>query len=148
MLRGLRRQRGQDMVEFVLILPILLAATFAVVDFGVVFFSFGTLTNAVREGARVGIIRPYADPPVSCNAACRDGKIRDAVLGLAVGLDHSQLDDIGSDLVITRTTDTVTVRVPKYTVQLPVQLPSGLLKAWAGGPISFDLVAVATMQME
>jgi hypothetical protein len=147
MLQRFRRQRGQDMVEFVLILPLLLAVTFAIIDFGVVFFTWGTLTNAVREGARVGIIRPYDKPPVNCDAACRDAKIRDGVRSLAVGLDQGQLGD--GNIQIVRTADTVTVRVPPDTGgSYTVQLPSGFLTAWAGIPQSFNLKAVATMQME
>ena len=45
------RSRGQTLVEFALILPVLLLLTLGVVDFSRIFVSYIALTNAVREGA-------------------------------------------------------------------------------------------------
>jgi hypothetical protein len=47
-------QTGQSIIEITLITPLLLAALYVPVDFGISFF-IGNLTQvAVREGARVG----------------------------------------------------------------------------------------------
>jgi len=48
-------ERGSTAIEFSLILPIMLALVFGIVDFGRLLFSYEVLTNAAREGARQGI---------------------------------------------------------------------------------------------
>jgi hypothetical protein len=51
-------KRGQSIVEITLITPLLLAALYVVVDFGILFFTSQYAQNAVREAARVGSILP------------------------------------------------------------------------------------------
>lgn len=48
---------GQSLVEFSLILPILLIMLFAIVDFGRAFYTWNTLSNAAREGARTAAVQ-------------------------------------------------------------------------------------------
>lgn len=50
-----KREKGQAIVEFALILPIALLIICAVIDFGWVFAHKLVLSTAVRDGARVGI---------------------------------------------------------------------------------------------
>lgn len=52
---------GQTLVEFSLILPIMLLMLFALVDFGRGFYTWLVLTNAAREGARVGAVQQPVD---------------------------------------------------------------------------------------
>jgi Flp pilus assembly protein TadG len=47
-----RHQKGQTVVEFALVLPLLALLLFGVVQFGVVFNNYIDLTDAVRAGAR------------------------------------------------------------------------------------------------
>ena len=54
--RGGRGEKGQSLVEFALILPIFLLLLFAIVDFGMGFYSWISITNAAREGARLGAV--------------------------------------------------------------------------------------------
>ena len=54
--RRARRLGGMAMVEFVLILPALLVILFGILEFGVLFFQWQTLSNAAREGAREAIV--------------------------------------------------------------------------------------------
>lgn len=49
-----RRGRGQSLVEFSLILPVLLILAFGMMEFGFAFSDKLTLGNATREGARIG----------------------------------------------------------------------------------------------
>ena len=49
-------QRGQALVEFALVLPLLLIVLFLVVDFGVGLTRWIAITNAAREGARLGAV--------------------------------------------------------------------------------------------
>ena len=51
-----RKQRGQAMVEFALLLPIFLAVLFLIIDFGVGINRWVIVTNATREGARIGAV--------------------------------------------------------------------------------------------
>jgi Flp pilus assembly protein TadG len=53
-----RRERGQSLVETAVVLPILLLLVVAIVDFGRAFDAYIILTNAAREGARFGAIKP------------------------------------------------------------------------------------------
>ena len=50
------RGRGQSLVEFALVLPIFLLLFFVVMDFGTAIFTYNSLTNAAREGARLAIV--------------------------------------------------------------------------------------------
>jgi hypothetical protein len=56
--RGRTRNRGQELVEFAITLPILLLIVFGVLDLGRLFHALITITNAAREGARYGTIFP------------------------------------------------------------------------------------------
>ncbi len=55
---GGKRQRGQSLVEFALILPIFLLIAFGVFDFGLAFDASIGISNAAREGARQGATQP------------------------------------------------------------------------------------------
>ena len=44
------------MVEMVFVLPLLLLLVFAIAEFGLMFNRWLTLSNAVREGARGGVV--------------------------------------------------------------------------------------------
>jgi len=49
-------QRGQALVEFAFVLPLLLFVLFATVDFGIGLTRWIAVTNAAREGARLGAV--------------------------------------------------------------------------------------------
>ncbi len=51
-----RSGRGQALVEFALVIPIFLFLLVALFDVGRAVFSYNTLTNAAREGARMAIV--------------------------------------------------------------------------------------------
>lgn len=52
-----RSSRGQSLVELALVTPILIILVFGIIDFGVGLYSWITLTNAAREGARLGSLQ-------------------------------------------------------------------------------------------
>ena len=57
MLRKFRKsEKGQAMVEFALLLPVLLLLLCAIIDFGWLYFNQLLLNNAAREGARYAAI--------------------------------------------------------------------------------------------
>lgn len=45
-------ENGQTMVEFAIVLPVLCLLLFGVIQFGIIFNNYITLTDAVRAGAR------------------------------------------------------------------------------------------------
>ncbi len=49
-------EKGQALVEFALLIPLFLILLFAIVDFGMGFYSWITVTNSAREGARLGAV--------------------------------------------------------------------------------------------
>ena len=53
-------ERGQAIVELALTLPLLLLVILGVFDFGLMFQRFEIVTNAAREGARVGVLPDFS----------------------------------------------------------------------------------------
>src|SRR3990172_2099306 len=74
-----RGERGQSLVEFALLLPVFLILLFAIVDFGMGFNAWITVTNSAREGARLGT--------VGSAAAAIQQRVRDT----AASLDQAKL---------------------------------------------------------
>lgn len=61
------------MTEFALVLPILALLLFGVIQFGLVFNNYLTLTDAVRAGARKAAVgRHLSDPPGAAETAVRN----------------------------------------------------------------------------
>ena len=54
--RMVKSEKGQSMVELALILPIIILILFGILEFGRIFYSYIVITNAAREGARVGAV--------------------------------------------------------------------------------------------
>ena len=51
---SLRQQDGGSLVEFAIIAPLLFVILFGIIEFGILIYDKAMLTNAAREGARVG----------------------------------------------------------------------------------------------
>ena len=54
-----RAEEGAELIEFVIVFPILMLILAGILDFGMMFRSFEVVTNASREGARVAILPGY-----------------------------------------------------------------------------------------
>jgi len=63
--RDLRDEQGQSMVELAIIMPVLCLILFGILQFGIVFNNYLTLTDAVRSGARVAAVSRNAGDPVA-----------------------------------------------------------------------------------
>lgn len=50
-------ERGASAVEFALLLPLLMIILFGIIEFGMALYRQAILTNASREGARLGIVQ-------------------------------------------------------------------------------------------
>lgn len=59
----IRSARGQTMVEFALVLPVLCLVIFGIIQCGILYNNYITLTDATRVGARkAAVSRQTADP--------------------------------------------------------------------------------------
>lgn len=85
MTRRMGAEAGQDLVEYALVLPLFLLLTVSVFEFAILFFQYGTISNAAREAARVGTMASTA----TCNDACVTSKVQTAARRLIAGLNES-----------------------------------------------------------
>jgi Flp pilus assembly protein TadG len=60
----LRQERGAELIEMALVLPLLLLIIMGIIDFGFMFREMNVVTNAAREGARAGILPDYGSADV------------------------------------------------------------------------------------
>ncbi len=54
-IKRLRCQKGVAAIEFAIVLPVLMIIVFGIIEFGLLFYDKQVITNASREGARIGI---------------------------------------------------------------------------------------------
>jgi Flp pilus assembly protein TadG len=98
----LRSQKGQSLTEFALALPILVLLLFAVIQFGITFNNYVTLTDATRAGARKAAVGRQLSNPQSA--------VIQAVRSSATDLNQSNLNitvtstwQPGADVSVTAT---------------------------------------------
>ncbi|HEY9855972.1 MAG TPA: TadE family protein [Stenomitos sp.] len=123
-----RNQKGQALVETALVLPVFLAMVLGIFGFGRLFNAQLVITNACREGARVGAL------------GRSDTKIHEAVEKYLAG---AALTDPAAQVVIQRTTDTDGTDVK---VDLSYPFKSGV--ALPGIPDPIYLKTSAVMRVE
>jgi Flp pilus assembly protein TadG len=125
------------MVEMVFVLPLLLFMMFAIAEFGIMFSRWLTLSNAVREGARVAVV--YRG--TACNVGAVQIAVRDAVTGYA---NAGGVPINNGDVTISGTpcgdADTTTTVQADYNHQLNIPFASTL------GAINLDYTS--TMRNE
>jgi len=117
----LRSQKGQSLTEFALALPILVLLLFAVIQFGITFNNYVTLTDATRAGARKAAVGRQLTTPQSA--------VIQAVRNSATDLVQSNLNvtvtstwQPGADVAVTAT-------YPYSIKLLGLPLKSGSLKS-------------------
>lgn len=79
-----RKDTGAAAVEFVLVLPILLALVFGIIYFGYIFAAQISLNSSARDAARAGVVRPRdatVDPQL-CSAIATAARSGAATIGL------------------------------------------------------------------
>lgn len=90
--KDIQEEKGQSLVEFALILPVLIILIFGMIEFGWLLNAKITLNSAVREGARVGAVINATDTE-------RETKVMEAVQkaaeasGLEILLSESSIED-------------------------------------------------------
>jgi Flp pilus assembly protein TadG len=98
----LKNERGQTMTEFAIVLPILALLLFGVIQFGIAFNDYITVTDAVRAGARKGAVgRHLQNPQAAVEQSVRNAAsdLRPADLQIAVNSTWAQ----GTDVTVTAT---------------------------------------------
>jgi Flp pilus assembly protein TadG len=71
----IHKNRGQSVIEFALVLPLLLLVLFGITEFGRAWMTVSVLTSAAREGCRLAVVTAPDVPAVTarvtdvCNSA-------------------------------------------------------------------------------
>jgi Flp pilus assembly protein TadG len=136
--RPRKGEDGQSLVEFALVLPIFLLVLFAIVDFGMAFHAWITVTNSAREGARIGSVHA---PSASIEQRVRD--TADTLNQDNLSVNVSNADDQGG-----QPGESVVVDVSySYSLMTPL---ADLLNLVSGGTIPdvLTLDTVAEMRLE
>jgi Flp pilus assembly protein TadG len=98
----IKNERGQTLTEFALVLPILALLLFSVIQFGIAFNNYITVTDAVRAGARKGAVgRRLPNPQAAVTTAVRNAAtdLKSSDLQITVNSTWAQ----GSDVTVTAT---------------------------------------------
>jgi len=109
-LKSLKNQKGQALVEFAIILPILLILVMGIFQFGMMLNTYLTIENASREGARAAIVG-------SSNA-----EIQNLIIAISPVLDPLRLTvDITPNEANRESGGTLTVKVTyNYKLTVPI----------------------------
>jgi len=117
----LRSQKGQAVTEFALALPILVLLLFAVIQFGITFNNYVTLTDATRAGARkAAVSRQQSSPSAVVTTAVRNSAANLTQSNLNVSVTSTWQP--GADV-------TVTATYPYQIKLLGIPLKKGNLKS-------------------
>jgi|SRR5581483_6429749 len=125
--RRISSEEGQTAVEFALVAPFVVALLLAVIQFGVAFHDYVTITDAARAGARKAIVARFNGGSTSdAVQAVRDSAAQLNQSKLGVDVSDPQWNTPGSVV-------TVTATYP-YTISIPLlgmTVSSGTLTAVA-----------------
>ena len=117
--RRWRSDRGSELIELAMVTPILMLMLAGIFDFGFLFRSWEIVTNAAREGARVGVLPAY-----SCDAATPDDiQSRVDAYMAAAGIGDPSSYEVNVDNIDVATT-AGTFTACAVTVELTQPLPS------------------------
>lgn len=125
-----RRERGQALAEFALVLPVFLAMLFGAIDIGRVIWAADALANAAREGARFASVRGDSDiTPDATKADIRTETLKYAVAAgtnLVVTVCYSTVRFANSTLACSGDADeagATTARGSLVTVRVTADVP-------------------------
>ncbi|MHB8642640.1 MAG: TadE/TadG family type IV pilus assembly protein [Gaiellaceae bacterium] len=97
-------ERGQAMVELALLLPMLLVLVLAIVQFGIIFNNYETMTDATRVGARQAILlRLNGGLPSSAETVVRNAAASLNQTNLKVTIAAPSWTTPGTDVTVTAT---------------------------------------------
>jgi len=130
------REKGQTLVEFALILPILLLVIFVIVESGRIFQAYITVQHAAREGARYAVTgrweEEFAGEPDPRVASIED-VARNALAGLALA-GKAGYDEEGKIL-----TGHYEIKVFCFPESVPIEKCAGNPKEYVGVQVAYRL---------
>ena len=144
--RRVRSERGAELIEFALTLPLLLLLVLGIIEFGFLFQEYEVVTNSAREGARLSALIPSAGYTIDHAKTRVTDYLTAGGLDLAKAMPaptvvQSQTGIAGTGMC--ETSYTVTV-----TYQHPVPFVSGIITYFGGAIAQIPLKAVAVMRAE
>jgi Flp pilus assembly protein TadG len=100
--RNIASEQGQTMTEFAIILPLFVVLLFGVIQFGIAFNNYVTLTDAARAAARkAAVSRESGNPAGACVSAAQSAAADLKLANLTVTC--SSTWQPGSDVTVTGT---------------------------------------------
>ena len=138
--RCVRSPRGQALIEFAFVLPIMLVFLFAIVDFGIAIDRRITLQHSVREGARYAAV--HAD---ELDIKQKTVEQAQGIIGLAdVDVCYINNED-GSNTSVGDPGDGVRVSV-SFTWDFPIM--KEIFSAFGVPPLSIEMTPWGTARLE
>jgi Flp pilus assembly protein TadG len=132
-----RTEAGTTIVEATIVFPLMLLLVFGIAEFGISYTQWNSLTNAVREGARTGVV--FRSP---CDAVAVTSLVQTTVSNFA---GSSGIDTTG---ITSSVTGACTGTGTQLTVTASVPYNYIALSALAGFAPSKDLSARTVMRNE
>ena len=141
-LRLARSQRGAELIEFALVLPLLLLLVLGIVDFGFLFQRLEVVTNAAREGARLAVLGSYDTTDVQnrVNDYLLEGGVPVVPGNPTITVSSPTLNIPGASPVSAKTVEV------RYNYDY--MFLSGLASFFGGNFSSVPLTGVSTMRAE
>jgi hypothetical protein len=139
--------QGAELIEFALVFPLLLLVLFGIMDFGFMFQRYEVVTNAAREGARVGTLDGYAKADMEARAK---RYLTDAGLSATPSFSYSAPGCASLPCKVTLSTGKC-VNMTGVTVSYPYEyMFVGKIIGWFGGSgfTTRNLKATALMRTE
>jgi Flp pilus assembly protein TadG len=137
-LPGRKSEVGAELIEFALVLPIFVLLLAGIFDFGMMFRSYEVVTNAAREGARVGVLPGYTPADVQARV--------DAYMGVS-GLTGPYTVTVTNVPIATGAgTFTASSVLVNYTYQFAIL--GGVGAAFGGSFSTIPLRALSVMRTE
>ncbi|HEX8071713.1 MAG TPA: TadE/TadG family type IV pilus assembly protein [Pyrinomonadaceae bacterium] len=109
-------ERGTQLVELALVLPILLMLLGATAEFARFMYTYSTLTKATRAGARYAVSQPPGANATETKNLVVFGNTAGTGTPVVAGLDTAKVV-ITPRIAANGTTDTVTVQIDNFTYQ-------------------------------
>jgi hypothetical protein len=139
-----RRQGGQSLVEFALVIPVFLLILMGVVDFGMAVYKFNGVSQAAREIARVTSVHPCAGTtPCVPGSSAETAAVIKVQKGLIPGLVVSGFQCVDNAGAASSPCDFSKDSV-KVTVLAPYQPVTPIL----GSIIKWDMEGTSSAQLQ
>jgi Flp pilus assembly protein TadG len=144
--RRVRSERGAELIEFAMTLPLLLLLVLGIIEFGFLFQEYEVVTNASREGARIAALMP------SAGYSTDDVKARVSDYLTASGLEIAQATPaptvVAAQLPIGATGKCMPAVTVTVNYQHPIPFLGGVMTYFGGSAAAIPLKSVSVMRSE